>query len=40
MENEKTYNQDLTNIATLSNDPLATYSLHGRVTKTRRGSRK
>ena len=30
--------EDLTGIATLTNDPLATYSIHGKPTK--KGSRK
>ena len=32
-------NEDLTGIATLSHDPLATYHIHGKPTKIR-GSRK
>ena len=34
------FSQDLTGIATLSHDPLATYDLHGRRVTKRRGSRK
>lgn len=38
-ENPSNPNNDLTGIATLTKDPLATYSLHGGRT-TKKGSRK
>jgi len=34
------YGSDLTNISTLTHDPLATYDLHGRRPTKQKGSRK